>query len=69
MGLRREEPLSKSALKKLEKEKEKAKKREEREAKEQLEKQNREMNQVDYATQNYGPLPLNQSQERNSKHP
>ncbi|PLW13795.1 hypothetical protein PCANC_19536 [Puccinia coronata f. sp. avenae] len=61
-----EEPLSKSALKKLEKEKEKAKKREEREAKEQLEKQNREMNQVDYATQNYGPLPLNQSQERNN---
>ncbi|KNZ52316.1 aspartate--tRNA(Asn) ligase [Puccinia sorghi] len=62
-----QEPLSKSALKKLEKEKEKAKKKLEREAKELEEKQSRDATQLDYATQNYGQLPLNQSQERNSK--
>ncbi|KAI9617352.1 hypothetical protein H4Q26_013224 [Puccinia striiformis f. sp. tritici PST-130] len=61
-----EEPLSKSALKKLEKDKEKAKKKAEREAKELQEKQTREANQVDYAVQNYGNQTLNQSQERNN---
>ncbi|KAA1067563.1 hypothetical protein PGT21_009570 [Puccinia graminis f. sp. tritici] len=59
------EPLSKSALKKLEKEKEKAKKKQEREAKEAEERANREANQPDHAIQNYGQLPLNMSQERN----
>ncbi|KAG0139656.1 hypothetical protein CROQUDRAFT_666159 [Cronartium quercuum f. sp. fusiforme G11] len=59
------QPLSKSALKKLEKEREKAKKKAEREQKEQEEKAKREASEVDYATQNYGKLPLNQSQERN----
>ncbi|EGF99578.1 uncharacterized protein MELLADRAFT_40205, partial [Melampsora larici-populina 98AG31] len=59
------QPLSKSALKKLEKEREKAKKKAEREQKEQEEKVKREANEVDYAAQNYGKLPLNQSQEQN----
>lgn len=59
------QPLSKSALKKLEKEREKAKKKAEREQKEQEEKVKREASEVDYAAQKYGKLPLNQSQERN----
>lgn len=58
------QPLSKSALKKLEKEKEKLKRKLEREAKELEERAIREADQLDYATQNYGQLPLNQSQER-----
>ncbi|MBW0463995.1 hypothetical protein O181_003710 [Austropuccinia psidii MF-1] len=60
------QPLSKSAIKKLEKEREKLKKKQEREAKEQEEKLKREANEVDYATQNYGKPALNQSQEKNN---
>ncbi|WAQ92261.1 hypothetical protein PtA15_16A167 [Puccinia triticina] len=59
-----QEPLSKSALKKLEKEREKAAKKLERQAKEAQEKASREATQTDYALQNYGKTPLNMSQER-----
>lgn len=55
---------SKSELKKREKEAEKERKRQEREAREAAAKAAREAADVDFATQNYGVLPLHQSQER-----
>ncbi|EDO16185.1 hypothetical protein Kpol_1026p33, partial [Vanderwaltozyma polyspora DSM 70294] len=58
------QPLSKKALKKLQKEQEKQKKKEERARQLQLEKEQREKeeaNQVDTAADNYGKLPLIQS--------
>lgn len=58
------QPLSKSALKKLEKEKEKLKKKLEREAKELEDTTSRQLGQIDYAVKSYGKLELNQSQER-----
>lgn len=58
------QPLSKNAIKKLEKEREKAQRKAEREAKEAADRAAREAAEVDYATQNYGKAPLNQSQER-----
>ena len=57
---------SKSELKKRAKEAEKAKKVSERAAREDEEKKKREAAMsVDHAAQNYGKLPLHQSQERN----
>ncbi|KAJ1923109.1 aspartate--tRNA ligase dps1, partial [Tieghemiomyces parasiticus] len=62
------QPLSKKALKKLEKEREKALAKElrqkERLAKEAAAKAEREANYVDVSVGNYGVKPLNQSQER-----
>lgn len=59
---------SKSELKKRAKEAEKAKKASERVAREEEEKKKREAAaSVDNATQNYGKLPLHQSQERTSR--
>ena len=56
---------SKNELKKRAKEAEKAKKAAERAAKEEEEKKKREAAaSVDHASQNYGKLPLHQSQER-----
>ncbi|KAG8733689.1 aspartate--tRNA ligase dps1 [Ceratobasidium sp. 423] len=55
---------SKNALKKAAKEAEKAKKAAERAAKEAEQAAARAAADVDYAEQNYGKLPLNQSQER-----
>lgn len=63
------QPLSKKALKKLEKEKEKAKKKAEREeqlAKEKAEKEAKLAN--DPAKANYGKLPLNNSSSRPGEH-
>ncbi|EEB06158.1 cytoplasmic aspartate-tRNA ligase Drs1 [Schizosaccharomyces japonicus yFS275] len=60
-------PLSKKALKKLEKEREKEKKRKEREAREAAERAQREANEVDYAKDFYGVLPLNNSSKREGK--
>ncbi|KAL2312133.1 Aspartate--tRNA ligase, cytoplasmic [Schizosaccharomyces pombe] len=57
-------PLSKKALKKLEKEREKEQKRKEREAREAEEKKKREANEVDYSAGKYGDLPLNRSTAR-----
>ncbi|TPX36166.1 hypothetical protein SmJEL517_g01658 [Synchytrium microbalum] len=57
-------PLSKAAIKKLEKEKEKAEKAREREAKLAAEKAAKEAAEVDVSPDKYGKLPLNQSQER-----
>ncbi|KAH8914633.1 aspartyl-tRNA synthetase [Atractiella rhizophila] len=61
------QPLSKNELKKRAKEEEKARKKAEREAKEAAEKAAREAADVDYASQNYGRLPLNQSTEKLSQ--
>lgn len=59
---------SKSELKKREKEAAKAKKAAERLAKEEEERKKREAAEaVDNAVQNYGKLPLHQSQERNGR--
>ncbi|KAH7343981.1 aspartate-tRNA ligase [Rhizoctonia solani] len=55
---------SKNALKKAAKEAEKAKKAAERAAKEAEQAAARAAADIDYAEQNYGKLPLNQSQER-----
>ncbi|KAJ3023152.1 aspartate--tRNA ligase dps1 [Thoreauomyces humboldtii] len=60
-------PLSKGALKKLEKEKEKAKKQQERDAKMAAEKAAREAASPDYSTERYGKLPMNCSQERTGR--
>ncbi|KAI5779105.1 hypothetical protein EDC01DRAFT_621822 [Geopyxis carbonaria] len=57
-------PLTKSALKKLQKEKEKAEKAAARKAKEDAEKAAREAANVDHATDNYGKQPMNQSATR-----
>ncbi|KAF3918756.1 hypothetical protein ABW21_db0201976 [Orbilia brochopaga] len=57
-------PLSKNALKKLQKEKEKAEKAAKRAEQEAAAKAAREAANVDTATENYGTLPLNQSTER-----
>ncbi|KAJ1308460.1 hypothetical protein OPQ81_004164 [Rhizoctonia solani] len=59
-----EKAPSKNALKKAAKEAEKAKKAAERAAKEAEQAAARAAADVDYAEQNYGKLPLNQSQER-----
>ncbi|CAE6443594.1 unnamed protein product [Rhizoctonia solani] len=58
---------SKNALKKAAKEAEKAKKAAERAAKEAEQAAARAAADVDYAEQNYGKLPLNQSQERSGR--
>ncbi|KAJ2826404.1 aspartate--tRNA ligase dps1 [Coemansia sp. 'formosensis'] len=55
-------PLSKKALKKLEKEREKEQKRLEREAREAAERSAREASEVDCAKENYGKAPINMSQ-------
>ena len=56
---------SKGELKRRAKEKEKARKAAERQAREEEEKRKREAAaSVDYASQNYGKLPLHQSQDR-----
>ncbi|RUS31986.1 hypothetical protein BC938DRAFT_476578 [Jimgerdemannia flammicorona] len=57
-------PISKKALKKLEKEREKEAKKAERAAKEAAERAAREASNVDYSTDRYGKLPMNQSQQR-----
>ncbi|TGZ84347.1 aspartyl-tRNA synthetase [Ascodesmis nigricans] len=57
-------PLSKSALKKLAKEKEKAEKAAKRKEEEERAKAAREAANVDHATENYGPQQMNQSQTR-----
>ncbi|OMH79904.1 Aspartate-tRNA ligase, cytoplasmic [Zancudomyces culisetae] len=57
-------PLSKKALKKLEKEREKEKRKQEVAARLALEKAQREANVVDYGLENYGKLPMNQSQNK-----
>ncbi|KAJ1982468.1 aspartate--tRNA ligase dps1 [Dimargaris verticillata] len=62
-----DQPLSKKALKKLEKEREKARRKQEREAREAEERAAREANYVDYSAGSYGQLPLNQSQERTNR--
>lgn len=60
---------SKSELKKRAKEAEKAKKAAERAAREEEERKKREARaSEDTAKQNYGKLPLHQSQERNGEH-
>ncbi|WVQ91636.1 hypothetical protein IAS59_005437 [Cryptococcus gattii] len=60
---------SKSELKKRAKEAEKAKKAAERAAREEEERKQREARaSEDTAKQNYGKLPLHQSQERNGEH-
>ena len=56
--------LSKNELKKQAKEAEKERKRIEREQREAEQRAAKEAADVDFATQNYGNLPLNQSQER-----
>ncbi|QLG73487.1 hypothetical protein HG535_0E05710 [Zygotorulaspora mrakii] len=60
------QPLSKKALKKLQKEREKQKKKEEKARQLELEKEQREKqaSENDTAKKNYGKLPLIQSQER-----
>ncbi|KAJ3147556.1 aspartate--tRNA ligase dps1 [Geranomyces michiganensis] len=60
-------PLSKGALKKLEKEREKKKKQEERAAKDAAEKAAREAASPDYSTDRYGNLPVNRSEERSGR--
>ncbi|KAJ2870002.1 aspartate--tRNA ligase dps1 [Coemansia aciculifera] len=55
-------PLSKKALKKLEKEREKEQKKLEREAREAAERAAREASEVDCAKENYGKAPINMSQ-------
>ncbi|KAA8902963.1 hypothetical protein FN846DRAFT_891342 [Sphaerosporella brunnea] len=57
-------PLTKSALKKLQKEKEKAEKAAARKAKEEAEKAAREAANVDHASDNYGKQALNNSATR-----
>ncbi|KAK6522183.1 aspartate--tRNA ligase dps1 [Arthrobotrys megalospora] len=57
-------PLSKNALKKLQKEKEKAEKAAKRAEQEAAQKAAREAASIDTATENYGTLPLNRSTER-----
>ncbi|WBW73154.1 cytoplasmic aspartate-tRNA ligase Drs1 [Schizosaccharomyces osmophilus] len=61
------QPLSKKALKKLEKEREKEQKRIEREARENEEKSKREASEVDYSEGRYGVLPLNRSTSRGNR--
>ncbi|RUS23134.1 hypothetical protein BC937DRAFT_92067 [Endogone sp. FLAS-F59071] len=56
--------MSKKALKKLEKEREKEAKKAERAAKAAADQAAKEASVVDYSTDRYGKLPLNQSQER-----
>ncbi|KAL0078065.1 hypothetical protein J3Q64DRAFT_1767499 [Phycomyces blakesleeanus] len=57
-------PISKKALKKLQKEKEKADRKAATAAKLAEEKASREAGNVDYSTERYGKLPMNQSQTR-----
>ncbi|KAJ3092938.1 aspartate--tRNA ligase dps1 [Quaeritorhiza haematococci] len=57
-------PLSKNALKKIQKEKEKERKRKEAAEKAAAEKAAKDAAAPDYAKNRYGTLPLNQSQER-----
>ncbi|KAJ9089169.1 aspartate--tRNA ligase dps1 [Entomophthora muscae] len=59
-----DEPTSKKAQKKLEKEREKQKRKEEVAARLAAEKAARESTANDFASDNYGKKPLNQSQER-----
>ncbi|ORY97482.1 hypothetical protein BCR43DRAFT_523651 [Syncephalastrum racemosum] len=61
------QPLSKKALKKLQKEKEKADRKAATAAKLAEEKAAREANNVDYSKDRYGNLPMNQSAERPGK--
>jgi aspartyl-tRNA synthetase len=56
-------PLSKNALKKLQKDKEKAAKKAEQE-RQRLQQQQAEDNAPDYSVDRYGKLPLNQSQQK-----
>ncbi|PVU99657.1 hypothetical protein BB559_000519 [Furculomyces boomerangus] len=60
------QPLSKKALKKLEKEKEKEKRKQERAAQLAQEKALRDSQEDDFAKNNYGKLPMNQSSEKTS---
>lgn len=62
-----EKPLSKSAIKKLAKEKEKAERIAKRQAEESAVKAQREAANIDHATLNYGNLPLVQSTERSGE--
>ncbi|KAJ2758488.1 aspartate--tRNA ligase dps1, partial [Coemansia nantahalensis] len=61
------QPLSKKALKKLEKEREKEKKKQERLAREAEERAARAAADVDYAESNYGKAPTNMSRVKTDK--
>ncbi|CAO3684574.1 unnamed protein product [Rhizopus stolonifer] len=58
------QPISKKAFKKLQKDKEKADRKAATAAKIAAEKAEKDANNVDYSTENYGKLPMNQSQVR-----
>lgn len=61
-------PLSDNQKKKRAKQAEKEKQKAEKAAKQQQDQQEKQASEVDFAAQNYGELPLNQSQERYGRH-